>query len=220
MSKQLQKHLQGGGGGGGGARQRQQLTPEELSDVDTIFMKLVDNFNFQIIPEIIPVRSLDGIRITEMWQPTRSYQVSELASRYPNTFLVEKRGQATYTSFKRGLLPPGFRAYMTIDNKFLFILYESIFVYGFDLIGVSSSYPSIMGYLEQGYFARISHILRSLLDLKMGAEDSVAYQQRIRRYITKKNQEDQVYLLKEIKKLLQRTAPNDVEQEPVLAYRV
>lgn len=221
MSKQSQKQLQGGGGGGGGggARQRQQLTPEELSDMDTIFMKLVDvlfhRYN-TIIPEIIPVRSLDGIRITEIWQRTRNCEISELASKFPNTFLVEKQGLTLYTSFRRGLLPPGFRAYMTIDNKFLFILYESIFVYGFDLIGVSSPYPSIMGHLEQKYFHSISHYLRSLLDKKMGAEDSVAYQQRIRRYITKKKQEDQVYLLKQIKTLLQRTAV----PEPVLAYRV
>ena len=220
MSKQSQKQLQGGGGGGGGGR-RQQLSPEELSDIDTIFMKLVDSGmvnTFQIIPEILSLRSLDGIRITEMWQPTRSYQVSELASRYPNTFLVEIRSGAKHTSFRRGLLPSGFRAYMTIDNKFLFILYESIFVYGFDLIGDGQSpYPSIIDrYLETGPFHHINKTLRSLLDLKMGAEDSVAYQQRIRRYITKKKQEDQVYLLKQIKKLLQRTAV----PEPVLAYRV
>ena len=180
-------------------------------------MKLVDNFSFQIIPEIIPVRSLDGIRISETWQPTRSHQISELASRYPNTFLVEIRSQAKHTSFRRGLLPSGFRAYMTIDNKFLFILYESIFVYGFNLIGDGHPpYPSIMDHLEPGYLHRISYTLRTLLDLKMGAEDSVAYQQRIRRYITKKKQEDQVYLLKQIKTLLQRTAV----PEPVLAYRV
>jgi len=190
MQKQISQLQGGGGGGGGGGGRRQQLSRQEKSDISSIYMKLV-NKGFFPIPDILPQRSLEGIYITEMLKPKRSYQASELASRYPNTFLVEKRGQAIYTSFKRGL-PPGFRAYMTIDNDFLFILYDTIFVYAFNLNGHPPS-PSI---IETGPFRRINEMLRSLLDLKMSGEDTVAIQQDIRRHITKKKKDDQGYLLK------------------------
>ena len=57
QSSEEPKQFQGGGGGGGGGGNRggsvpQQLTPEELSDMDSIYKQMMDTTDPSPIPEI------------------------------------------------------------------------------------------------------------------------------------------------------------------------
>jgi len=220
QSSEEPKQFQGGGGGGGnrGGSVPQQLTPEELSDMDSIYKQMMDTTDPSPIPEIEPISNLDTVQFPT-YPNVHSFDLQTLSNRYPNTFQVQwKRGIGSgYTiTFKRSLLPPGFRAYITLNRKYLFIMYESILVYWFQLLNNTKT-------VEVGLDRknRIPDRLKSLLDLKMSGQDATNFQQRVRRYRSIKNQQDQTHLLKELINILQKkTAPKENPIQPVTAYRV
>ena len=223
------KHFQGGGGGGGGVEGNRvgsvhhQLTRQEISDMDIINKQMMDDtFDYSPTPEIEPISNLDKVQFPT-YPNVHSFDLQSLSNRYPNTFDVQwKRGIGSghTITFRRASLPPGFRAYITINRKYLFIMYESIVVYWFQLLNNTKKVEMDVG-VHQRKKNMVPERLRRLLDLKMSGQDATNFQQRVRRYRSIKNQQDQTHLLKELINILQRrNAPKENPIQPVTAYRV
>lgn len=222
------KQFQGGGGGGGGGEGNRvgsvhhQLTRQEISDMDTINKQMMDTRDLSPIPEIEPISNLDKVQFPS-YPNVHSFDLQTLSNRYPNTFHVQWKhgmGSGHTITFRRALLPPGFRAYITLNRKYLFIMYESIVVYWFQLLNNTKPVEIDIDFTQRKK-NMVPERLRSLLDLKMSGQDATNFQQRVRRYRSIKDQQDQTHLLKELINILQRrNAPKENPIQPVTAYRV